>query len=286
MKYKNIILVDSSYTSFYRFFATKVWYGLAHKEEYKKIKESGEESYDWLSNKIFMEKYEKMYLESINKLVGKKIYKESMIIFARDPPQDTIWRNSEIDEYKQGRQDLTVKNNFKPIFKHTYNKLIPEWAKNYDYVWELKEDKIEADDIIAITSMFVNEKDLFEKIVIVSGDEDFLQLGNDKVYFAHYKKKKLFQLTEEEAAQKLHEKIVKGDSSDNIPSIFKGVKINKNDKNKYIEDKKELENYLKTNEEVKKIYKRNEKVIDFNFIPKKYKTKLESKVKKIFSQLN
>ena len=173
-----------------------------------------------------MEKYEKMYLESINKLVGKKIYKESMIIFARDPPQDTIWRNSEIDEYKQGRQDLTVKNNFKPIFKHTYNKLIPEWAKNYDYVWELKEDKIEADDIIAITSMFVNEKDLFEKIVIVSGDEDFLQLGNDKVYFAHYKKKKLFQLTEEEAAQKLHEKIVKGDSSDNIPSIFKGVKIN------------------------------------------------------------
>ena len=53
----NIILVDSSYTSFYRFFATKVWYGLAHKEEYKEIKEQGEQSYNWLTNEIFMEKY-------------------------------------------------------------------------------------------------------------------------------------------------------------------------------------------------------------------------------------
>jgi len=282
MKYKNIILVDSSYTSFYRFFATKVWYGLAHKEEFKKIKEDGEESYDWLSNKIFMEKYEKMYLESINKLVGKKIYNDSLIIFARDPPQDTIWRNTEIDDYKQGRQDLTIKNNFKPIFKHTYNKLIPNWAKENENIIEIKEDKIEADDIIAITAMFVksNPKFSYEKIVVVSGDEDFLQLGDSDVYFAHYKKKKLFQLTLEEAKQKLHEKIVKGDSSDNIPSIFKNKKISKVDKQKYIESKKELQKYLEQNSDIKKIYTRNEKVIDFNFIPKKYKTKLETRLKK------
>ena len=282
MKYKNIILVDSSYTSFYRFFATKVWYGLAHKEEFKKIKEDGEESYDWLSNKIFMEKYEKMYLESINKLVGKKIYNDSLIIFARDPPQDTIWRNTEIDDYKQGRQDLTIKNNFKPIFKHTYNKLIPNWAKENENIIEIKEDKIEADDIIAITAMFVksNSKFSYEKIVVVSGDEDFLQLGDSDVYFAHYKKKKLFQLTLEEAKQKLHEKIVKGDSSDNIPSIFKNKKISKVDKQKYIESKKELQKYLEQNSDIKKIYTRNEKVIDFNFIPKKYKTKLETRLKK------
>tara|TARA_Y100000813_G_C24155328_1_gene349366 strand:+ start:742 stop:1599 length:858 start_codon:yes stop_codon:yes gene_type:complete len=283
MKYKNIILVDSSYTSFYRFFATKVWYGLAHKEEFKKIKDDGEESYDWLSNKIFMEKYEKMYLESINKLVGKKIYNDSLIVFARDPPQDTIWRNSKIDEYKQGRQDLTVKNNFKPIFKHTYNKLIPDWAKENENIIEIKEDNIEADDIIAITTMFVknNSKFSYEKIVVVSGDEDFLQLGDSDVYFAQYKKKKLFQLTLEEANQKLHEKIVKGDSSDNIPSIFKNKKLPKLEKQKFIESKKELEKYLESNPEIKKIYKRNQEIIDFNFIPKKYRTKLESRLKKM-----
>ena len=130
--------------------------------------------------------------------------------------------------------------------------------------------------------MFVksNPKFSYEKIVVVSGDEDFLQLGDSDVYFAHYKKKKLFQLTLEEAKQKLHEKIVKGDSSDNIPSIFKNKKISKVDKQKYIESKKELQKYLEQNSDIKKIYTRNEKVIDFNFIPKKYKTKLETRLKK------
>lgn len=282
MKYSNIILVDSSYTSFYRFFATKVWYGLAHKEEYKEIKNKGEQSYDWLSNEIFMEKYEKMYLESINKLVGKKIFNDSLILFARDPPQETIWRNSEIENYKGGRQDLTIKNNFIPIFKHTYNKLIPTWVKNNENIIEIKEEKIEADDIIAISTIFTNSNPKFkyDKIIVVSGDEDFLQLGNENVYFAQYKKKKLFQLTKTEAAQKLHEKIVSGDSSDNIPPIFKGKRIPKDDKRKYIDEKKELEKYLENNIDIQKLYKRNEKIIDFNFIPKKYRTKLESRLKK------
>jgi 5'-3' exonuclease len=283
MTYNNIILVDSSYTSFYRFFATKAWYGLAYKEEMKEIKEEGSDTYDWLSNEVFMEKYEKMYLESINKLVGKKVFNDSMIIFARDPPQNTIWRNDDIDGYKQGRQDLTKTNNFKPIFKHTYETLIPRWVKNNDHIHEIKQDKIEADDIIAITTMFLKKKKhKFEKIIVVSGDEDFLQLGNDNIYFAQYRKKKMFQLTEEEAQYKLHEKIVKGDSSDNIPSIFKNKRIPKVTKELFLNNKKELLEYLESNKEIQEKYKRNEKIIDFNFIPKKYITKLEQKLKKIF----
>jgi len=54
----------------------------------------------------------------------------------------------------------------------------------------------------------------------------------------------------------------------------------KDDKKKYLEDKKELDKYLDLNEDIKKLYKRNEKIIDFNFIPKKYRTKLESRLKK------
>ena len=37
MKSNNIILVDSSYTSFYRFFATRTWYSMAHKEDFKEL---------------------------------------------------------------------------------------------------------------------------------------------------------------------------------------------------------------------------------------------------------
>ena len=35
----NIILVDTSYTAFYRFFATMKWYSMAFKEEAKLIKQ-------------------------------------------------------------------------------------------------------------------------------------------------------------------------------------------------------------------------------------------------------
>ena len=149
MKYKNVILIDSSYTSFYRFFATKTWYSLAFKEEFKEIKDM--KNYDWLKNKDFIEKYEKMYLDSIKKLVSKKVYDDSLIIFARDPPQETIWRNQEACDYKAGRQDLTEKNNFKPVFKFTYQKLIPKWPKENDTMFEIKQDKIDLFQYIYFT---------------------------------------------------------------------------------------------------------------------------------------
>ena len=46
---------------------------MAHKEEFKEIKDL--KNYDWLNNKIFIEKYEKMYLDSIKKLVSAKVLK-------------------------------------------------------------------------------------------------------------------------------------------------------------------------------------------------------------------
>ena len=63
----NFILVDASYTSFYRFFATLRWMSMANKEIYKEYKDDC--NYDWSQNKIFFEKYKKMYLESIKSLV-------------------------------------------------------------------------------------------------------------------------------------------------------------------------------------------------------------------------
>ena len=66
MKSNNIILVDSSYTSFYRFFATRTWYSMAHKEDFKElqkvVKDLGKDfaNYNWIENEVFMEKYEKM----------------------------------------------------------------------------------------------------------------------------------------------------------------------------------------------------------------------------------
>ena len=58
-------------------------------------------------------------------------------------------------------------------------------------MFEIKQDKIEADDIIALSCKFIQKKDSDVSIYIVSGDEDFFQLGDSNVYFAQYKKKKV-----------------------------------------------------------------------------------------------
>ena len=64
---ENIILVDSSYTSFHRFLTMR-WFSLAKKKNIKNIKMIKN---DWSTNEIFFEKY-KMHLDSIMKLLTKK----------------------------------------------------------------------------------------------------------------------------------------------------------------------------------------------------------------------
>ena len=264
-KIKPLILIDTSYTSFYRFFATIKWFSLAHPEDFIILKLDNK--YDWSTNKIFIQKYEKMYLESIVKLVKKKIFDNSNIIFCMDTPKEKLWRTEIQNDYKSGRTDLSLKYNFKTTFDYTYNILIPKIIDNNNNIKKIRVDEVEADDIIAVICInFLN--DINQKIYLVSGDEDFLQLGRDNIIFINYKKKKPFVLTVDEARLSLHNKIINGDSSDYIPSIFpKGKRINKKE---LIESSDKLNNYLELNIEANDQYNKNKLMIDFKNIPKKY----------------
>ncbi len=278
----NIILVDTSYTSFYRFFATLRWYSFSDKDEYKKHK--GDPSYDWSKNKVFIEKYKKLYLESIIKLLGKKVYKNSKVIFCMDTPKEQVWRTQIKDDYKGEREDLSKKNNFKPTFKLTYNELIPNLIKeNPDKIYSIRIPELEADDVIALTVKYIRKKNLNYTVYLISGDEDFKQLGYDNLFFINYKKKELIKLTEEEAANSLLNKIICGDTSDNIKCIFpKDRKIINNKQRKLVKESEvELKKFIKQNKEAKKNFEMNKKMIDFNFIPKKYHSKVNKIVKKI-----
>ena len=279
----NIILVDTSYTSFYRFFATLRWYSFSDKDEYKKHK--GDPSYDWSKNKVFIEKYKKLYLESIIKLLGKKVYKNSKVIFCMDTPKEQVWRTQIKDDYKGEREDLSKKNNFKPTFKLTYNELIPNLIKeNPDKIYSIRIPELEADDVIALTVKYIRKKNLNYTVYLISGDEDFKQLGYDNLFFINYKKKELIKLTEEEAANSLLNKIICGDTSDNIKCIFpKDRKIINNKQRKLVKESEvELKKFIKQNKEAKKNFEMNKKMIDFNFIPKKYHSKVNKIVKNIF----
>ena len=275
----NIILVDSSYTTFYRFFATLRWFSLAHMDIYKLHKD--DPSYDWSLEPAFIEKYKKMYLESIINLVSQQVFNNSIVIFCLDSPQDTLWRTELYSCYKGDRTDLSLKNNFKPTFKITYDTIIPNLTKEFTNIFTIKKHKIEADDIIALLVRYIKHKHPSKYIYLISGDNDFLQLGYDKLYFGDYRKKILFQLTKEEAKNKLKEKILNGDCSDNIPSIFFKKKINKTMKKLIQSDNNELVKYLESNKEAYKQYLLNRTLINFKYIPKEYRKSIYHFIKSI-----
>ena len=267
---KQLILIDTSYTSFYRFFATIRWFSLAHSEEFQLFK--SDNKYDWSKNEIFIQKYEKMYLESIIKLVKKKIFDNSNIIFCMDTPKEKLWRIDIQDNYKSGRCDLSLKHNYKTTFDYTYNILIPKIIENNKNIIKIRVDNVEADDIIAVICIYLNNINPTLNIYLISSDKDFLQLGRDNLIFINYKKKKPFVLTKNEAYNALQYKIINGDPSDCIPCIFpKGKRIKKKE---ILESTDKLNNYLELNNDVKNQYEKNKLMIDFKNIPKKYFDKI------------
>jgi len=266
----SLILVDASYTSFYRFFATLRWFSMNQPDFYKEKK--NDVGYDWSQNKIFIEKYEKMYLDSIIKLISKKEFNTSKIIFCLDSPKDTLWRSKLVDDYKADRVDLSLKNNFKPTFKLTYDHIIPNLIKTYpDKIYSLKMEKLEADDIIAIICKHYEKVNDKLKIVLVSGDQDFLQLGRDNLFFINYKTKKHVLLSREEAKEALKQKILNGDCSDNICSIFPKDKkiLSLKERKEIMSDDNKLKKYLDEFPDIKKRYELNQKLINFDYIPEK-----------------
>ena len=275
----NIILVDTSYTTFHRFFATMRWFSLANMEIFKEHKDDN--TYDWSQEPVFIEKYTKMYLESIINLVGKNVYLNSIVIFCQDAPSDTLWRHEFAECYKGNRIDLSEKYNFKPTFKYTYDELIPKLIKENKFIHSMLIPQMEADDLIALATKYIKYKRPNNITFIISGDNDFLQLGHDKLYIADYKKDNLIHLTKEEAREALRQKIVSGDCSDNIPSIFIDQKINNKTKKLVKESKEEMKKFLVENEKSNSQYQQNKKMISFKHIPKKFRKSVYKKIKTI-----
>lgn len=277
----NIILVDTSYTTFHRFFASIRWFSFAKKKIYTIYKNNP--TYDWSQNIDFMNNYKKMYLKGIIDLIGETIFKKSIVIFCMDAPQNTLWRNEITSCYKGNRTDMTEKYNLKPTFKYTYDILIPELLKTNPHMHSILRNNMEADDIIALATRYIRYKHSGRTIYIVSGDADFLQLGYKNLYIADYKKKNtMIHLTHEEAREALRRKIVVGDNSDNIPSIFPpDMKISNKTKKQIREYKDEMKLFLEKNDEVKKLYLHNKKLISFRYIPKHFRKPIYKIIKHI-----
>ena len=125
------------------------------------------------------------------------------------------WRKQKFPYYKANRKKAQEKSemDWKSIFE-CMNKIRSELKEYFPYrVIDI--ESAEADDIIS-TLVRIHS---FDKILILSGDKDFIQLhsyGNVKQYDPVRKK----WITHENPDRYLDEHILKGDSGDGVPNVL------------------------------------------------------------------
>jgi 5'-3' exonuclease len=270
----NILFIDLSYYIFYRYYALMSWY---NKQEYEEI------NIENLSEDIiFKEKYIRLFISSIKRLQDKFGINNEEVIFAQDCCRCEIWRNNYYEDYKKGREENVEK--FNPYcFTLTYREIIPLLEKRgYN---SLKIDRAEADDIVGILKMRI--RDIYEnkKIYIITNDKDYLQLLDNNTEIYNGQGLNIAKKSLGDAYIDLEMKIMRGDSSDNIKSIFTGRRVtNKklleilNSDNREIELKNFLEKYFELNPESEDRYNLNRILIDMREIPYDIKNNILNRI--------
>tara|TARA_B100001559_G_scaffold306734_1_gene298270 strand:- start:171 stop:1019 length:849 start_codon:yes stop_codon:yes gene_type:complete len=190
------------------------------------------------------------------------------------------WRKDVFPQYKSNRKKMRESSDFdwNTIF-NTLNVLKEELRENFPYKM-LEVYGAEADDIIA--TICESQK---EKIMIVSGDKDFIQLQKYKnVKQWNPVQKKMLNGKNPELYLKEH--IIKGDRSDGIPNVL-------SDDNSFVDKirqkpltKKKIQSWVEhdfmdvaPNEQAKRNYHRNTTLVDLSKIPQDLKDKIKETYK-------
>lgn len=262
---KNFIIIDGSYFIFYRYYALIQWWTFYKNEKIENA----------FNNEEFFNKFKSSFVDKV-KEISKKLKIENPIYFAaKDCPRKEIWRHSYIEKYKANRlYDININNDISNFFEMVYNDKLFEIA-GVKHVIEFSE--LEADDCIALTSKYIlkqykeqikhQENNSNINIYIIASDIDYLQLLDPEVniYDLKYKSIKESKKYTGDSNKDLFCKIVMGDKSDNISSIF--PKCGLKTAIKCFENPIFFEEKMKQFKNSRELFERNKKIIDFNEIP-------------------
>ena len=184
------------------------------------------------------------------------------------------WRRDYFPEYKAGRRKGREESdlNWDDIFG-TLNKIRNEIRENFPYKY-LEVFGAEADDIIG----FVCEENQDEKIMIISGDKDFIQLQkypNVKQWSPITKK----DINGFDPTIYLKEHILKGDTSDGVPNVLSPDNTFVDGLRQRPLSRKKIQSWLvgggsDWNDEVKRNFQRNLTLIDLTKTPEELKNQI------------
>ena len=205
---------------------------------------------------------------------NKKFRKEyGQMVIACD--SSNVWRRTAFPNYKAGRKENRAKSEHDWEFIFDVLAKIKKEIKDFLPYKVVAVESTEADDIIATLCKRTNEK-----VLILSGDKDFIQLHNDRIKQYNPVLNK-FVVKDENPVIYIREHILKGDRSDGIPNVL-------SDDNVFIEgrrqtplSRKKIEAWVNEvvptfNEEQQKNYDRNRQLIDLNCLPKEIEDKINN----------
>ena len=241
-----------------------------------RLKYKGEvinEEEDLSQNEEFCGIFEKQYFETTKKIKYKYNTTFQNLFFIKDSPRELNWRKKIYEQYKENRKDTKYKNktfNLSLMFKKVYADILPKIQLKFK-INILKIENAEADDVI---SVIVREIPHYVDTYIISADTDYLQLLTRKNVYIYNLNGRFIndKLNGKTAEEKLLEKIVCGDKTDNIPPCLPNMKLIR-----WLLDKPEyLINMLNINTDIKNIFDRNRMLIDFGCIPETIKKSILS----------
>ena len=184
-----------------------------------------------------------------------------------------VWRRQAFPNYKAGRKETREKSEHDWTMIFDILSKVKDEIKTFLPYKVIEVESVEADDIIAVLCRRTNEK-----VLILSGDKDFIQLHNDRIKQYNPVLNK-FVGQGENPSLYIREHILKGDRSDGIPNVL-------SDDNVFIEgrrqrplSKKKIEAWCNEivptfNEEEQKNYDRNKQLIDLSCVPKELEDKI------------
>jgi len=176
-----VLLVDTSFWLYYRFFALRIWYKRAYPDIVGNNPNFNME-HNWFEDEIFMAKYQTLFINNI-KTICKK-YKTILlnVVFCIDCSHKDMWRLENNKDYKGTRLNSHLKNEFNSynLFSYIKKTYLPQLQLLYG-VKIIYNNKCEADDIIGHFAPYLINN-AFSRVLLLANDNDYLQICTDKIF--------------------------------------------------------------------------------------------------------
>lgn len=239
-----------------------------------------------ISEGIDKELVRHMVLNSL-RMYSQKFYEEygNELVLCYDSKH--YWRREFFPFYKGTRKKDREKSSFnwREIFV-VLNEIRDEIRENMPYA-VMEVDGAEADDIISVLTKQISHKNIrlqkdmqpVEKVLVLSGDKDFIQLQKYPWLNQYNPVMKKF-VSGMNPKQYILEHVLKGDKSDGIPNYLSSDDTFISSKRQKPLSKKNLDRIVNLspdqfcNEEQMEYYKRNLTLIDFSYIPVEIEEKI------------